>query len=97
MPRFLLITILILVLAGHIFSVSDYTPKEEEKDAIYLEDIYFDKKYENYGPIEVIESPALEDKVESMYINNGEDCIFFDEEGIPWLENCPVQIIQMNE
>ncbi len=85
MPKFLLITILISVLAGHIFSVGN----EEVVAQISEEETHTEINED----VQIIESPFyVDEKNENsqvVFINNGEDCIFFGEEGIPYLDSCP--------
>jgi hypothetical protein len=95
MPRFLLITIIILLLAGQIFAVKEYTPTDtEEENVVRLEDLYFNEENKEYGPIQIIESPTGQENIETMYINEGGECIFFDRDGIPWLDKCPDKIVE---
>jgi len=98
MPRFLLITILILVLAGHIFGVKDENlntqPVPDPEQINRIEDLYFNENYaEIQQPLQIIESPSINgeenDSFQTIFIDNGEECIFFENEDIPKLDVCP--------
>jgi hypothetical protein len=101
MPRFLLITILIFVLAGHIFAVKEYAPPPiDEGISIHLEDLYFDDNYaKNNEALQIIEGPSgntdivndekLLNNEQTIFINDGESCIFFEKDGIPRVDFCP--------
>ena len=92
MPRFLLFTILVLVIAGHIFAVKEETSTFEDTETIRIEDLYFNEEYINLKePIQVIEISSGDEETSLILIKEEEDCIFFDE-GIPRLEACPVEI-----
>jgi uncharacterized ion transporter superfamily protein YfcC len=124
MPKILLIIIFISLIAGHVFAVKEYTIEVENKEAIRFEDLdTLSVKYENYGPVQIIESPIagreyklinteknieyenygpiqiIESPLlggvsgESINVGDGKNCIFFDNEGIPWQDECLIQVL----
>lgn len=101
MPRFLLITILILVIAGHIFAIKEEDVNNqmatEQYQIAQIESLYFDEDFiEMNEPLQIIESPSLEEGEEGellqvIFINNGDECIFFENGDIPKSDVCPTE------
>ena len=97
MPKFLLVTILIFVLAGHIFAVKEDSGENQLEPEIEnvssIEDLYFSENYDERNiPLQIIEGPSgdlLDGNSQTVFIDNGENCIFFEKDGIPRVDNCP--------
>lgn len=98
MPKFLLVTILIFVLAGHIFAVKENSGENqfeepEIENVSSIEDLYFNENYNKRNiPLQIIEGPSedlLNSNLQTVFIDNGENCIFFERDGIPRVDNCP--------
>ncbi len=99
MPKFLIITILIMVFLGQIFSVNEYTsiPESEkniqEKKTLLesnVDEIYIEKVSDS-GFLEVVRVPeSYEDSYFdelSELTDNKDGCLYF-EENIPKIDSC---------
>lgn len=98
MPRFLLITILMLVTLGQIFAVSDFSSASPSVETVVQENInepmiIENTKDEKGKDIEIIQWPLANDDTVNekipVPINDGKDCLYFDQD-ITRIELCDI-------
>lgn len=93
MPKFLLISILVLVLAGYVFQVNDYSAASPPASGLDSGQMVVESKLDTNGDkIEIIKWPLVngdenEDKL-PVPVDGGSECLFFDGD-IPRLDVCP--------